>query len=128
MFPKCAAGIMHKHITGRRLNLRHPQDLNEKINYMKFHEDMEEWARLTDKHKVREYVKERGLGDILVPLYGKFNSGEELIESWNNLPDSFIIKSNHGCGTVKMVHDKHSEDCCVSEIHWQKPLRTNYLL
>lgn len=114
MFPKYAAGIMHKHITRRRLNLRHPQDLNEKINYMKFHEDMEEWARLTDKYNVREYVKERGLADILVPLYGKFNSGEDLIEGWNNLPDSFVIKSNHGCGTVKLVHDKHSEN--LSEI------------
>lgn len=114
LFPRTAVRIQYRHIMGRKINLSNPQDLNEKINYLKFHADLGEWARLTDKYTVREYIKERGLSDILVPLYGKYNSGEELVDDWNNLPDSFIIKSNHGCGTVKMVHDKHSED--LSEI------------
>lgn len=112
--PHTAVRIQYHHITGRKINLSNPQDLNEKINYLKFHADLGEWARLTDKYTVREYIKERGLSEILVPLYGKYSTGEDLIEGWNNLPDSFIIKSNHGCGTVKMVHDKHSED--LSEI------------
>lgn len=114
LFPRTAVRIQYRHIMGRKINLSNPQDLNEKINYLKFHADLGEWARLTDKYTVREYIKERGVSDILVPLYGKYNSGEELVDDWNNLPDSFIIKSNHGCGTVKMVHDKHSED--LSEI------------
>lgn len=112
--PHTAVRIQYRHIMGRKINLSAPRDLNEKINYLKFHADLGEWARLTDKYTVREYVKERGLGDILVPLYGKYSTGEELVDDWNNLPDSFIVKSNHGCGTVKMVHDKHLED--LSEI------------
>lgn len=107
-FPQIASRIMYWHIMGRMPHFNHPRDLNEKINYLKFHANLEEWARLTDKYAVREYIKERGLGDILVPLYGKYGSGEELIEDWINLPDSFVIKSNHGCGTVKLVHNKHS--------------------
>ena len=114
IFPRTAVRIQYRHIVGRNINLSNPKDLNEKINYLKFHADLGEWARLTDKYTVREYVKERGLGDILVPLYGKYGSGEELIDDWNNLPDSFIIKSNHGCGMVRLVNDKHSVN--LSEI------------
>ena len=110
LLPRTAVRIQYRHIMGRKINLSNPKDLNEKINYLKFHADLGEWARLTDKYTVREYIKERGLGNILVPLYGNYGSGEELIDDWNNLPDSFVIKSNHGCGTVKLVHDKQSEN------------------
>lgn len=106
LMPKTAVKIQYRNILGYDLNLIDPKDLNEKINYLKFHSDLEEWARLADKYAVREYVKERGLEDILVPLYGKYDSPQELIADWNNLPNRFVIKTNNGCGTVKLVHDK----------------------
>lgn len=109
-FPRVAVRIQYRHIMGRKINLSNPKDINEKINYLKFHANQVEWARLADKFAVREYVKGRGLGEFLIPLYGKYDSGEELIDDWENLPDSFVIKSNHGCGTVKLVHNKHLEN------------------
>lgn len=84
--------------------------MNEKINYLKFHADLDEWARLADKYAVREYVIERGLGSILVPHYGKYETPEELIEDWKGLPQSFVVKANHGCGEVKIVKDKEAVD------------------
>lgn len=115
MFPKCAAGIMHKHITGRRLNLRHPQDLNEKINYMKFHEDIEAWAKLADKYEVREYVRGKGLDEILVPLYGKYDSSVELVKAWDTLPPSFVIKTNNACARIAIIKDKTLVDLNIIE-------------
>ena len=84
--------------------------MNEKINYLKFHADLDEWARLADKYAVREYVIERGLGDILIPLYGKYDTPHELFLDWDGLPEKFVIKSNHGCGTIKLVYDKGNID------------------
>jgi hypothetical protein len=113
MFPKCAAQIMHKHITGRWLNLRHPQDLNEKINYMKFHDDMVEWAKLADKYEVREYVKWKGLDEVLVPLYGKYDNSIDLINDWNRLPQKFVVKSNNSCAKVVIIEDKTKTDLFI---------------
>lgn len=85
-------------------------NLDEKIQWLKFNADMRVWARLADKYAVREYVKECGLQDILVKLYGKYDTPEELMADWNRLPEKFVLKSNNGCGTVKIVRDKKKVD------------------
>ena len=108
LMPKTAVHIQYRHIMGRSINLENPQDINEKINWLKFNANLDEWARLADKYEVRDYVKERGLESILVPLYGKYNSADELISDWQKFPNKFVIKSNHGCSTVKLVNDKNS--------------------
>ena len=90
----------------RRLHLNHPRDLNEKIQWLKFHADMNDWARLADKYAVRDYVKEKGLDKILPRLYGRYECGEDLLNDWDKLPMSFVIKTNNGCGTNMIVKDK----------------------
>lgn len=85
---------------GRELDWDSPKDLNEKINWLKFHTDLKIWARLADKYTVREYVKERGCGDYLIPLYGKWNTVEDVLSAWDSLPDEFVLKNNNGCGDV----------------------------
>lgn len=111
VMPKTAVKIQYKLILGGgKLDLKNPQDLNEKINYLKFHADLDEWARLADKYAVREYVIERGLSEILVPLYGKYDTPEELIADWKGVPRSLVVKANHGCGEVKIVKDKNAVD------------------
>lgn len=105
-FPKTTARILHLYITGRWPNINHPQDLNEWINYLKFHTDLNEWARMADKYAVREYVKERGLENILVKLFGKYDTVEDLMKDWHNLPEKFVIKSNNGAGAILLVKDK----------------------
>ena len=110
VWPEIAVRIQNKHILGKKINLHNPEDLNEKVNYLKFHSDLDEWARLADKYTVREYVMQRGLGDILVPIYGKYDTPEKMIADWALLPHSFIIKTNHGCGEIKVVKDKDAVD------------------
>lgn len=89
---------------GKELNWGDPQDLNEKINWLKFNTDLTEWTRLSDKYRVREYIKERGREDLLVPIYGCWEKAEDI--DFNTLPDKFVLKTNHGCGTVMLVEDK----------------------
>ena len=108
--PKLCCKIYYYWMLKRRLHLKNPRDLNEKIQWLKFHEDMNEWARLADKYRVREYIKERGLEDLLVKLYGKFETGEDVIKAWDSFPKSFIIKSNNGCATNIIVSDRDSYD------------------
>lgn len=77
-------------------NLKHPKDLNEKILWQKLYADPTRWAQLADKVRVRDYVKECGLGDSLPALYQVWDKTEDIC--FDQLPDSFMLKSNNGDG------------------------------
>ena len=50
------------------LNLNNPKTLNEKILYQSLKTDIGLRTKLTDKWRVREYIEECGLHNILVTL------------------------------------------------------------
>ena len=102
--PVLMAKLRYRKYFGRKMNLKNPQDINEKISWLALFSDTSEWTRLADKYAVREYVKECGLENILVKLYGKWDSAKEI--EWENLPNSFVLKTNNGSGTVLVVSDK----------------------
>lgn len=101
---KRLAGLIYKLNFGSRLNWADPQNLSEKINWMKFNLDTSNWTALADKYKVREYVSSKGLDNILVKLYGVWERAEDI--DFSLLPKSFVLKTNHACGTVLLVEDK----------------------
>lgn len=98
----------YKKVFGKELNWEHPHDLNEKINWLKLYSDTSKWSDLSDKYKVREYVIEKGLGRILVPLYGKWDNPDDI--DFSILPNSFVLKSNHGSNDIIIVRDKSKID------------------
>ena len=77
-------------------NLKNPQTFNEKILYMKLFTDTSKWTLLADKYKVRDYIKECGLGDYLIPLIGMWKDVNDI--DFDSLPQSFIFKANNGVG------------------------------
>ena len=109
----------------KKLNLKNPQTLSDKVSYIELHEQSPLAASCTDKYAVREYVTNKGLGDILVPIYG---GGYTRFEDINltELPDSFAIKATHGCKMNYLVPDKEKLDKnkCVAEM--SKWLKTTY--
>lgn len=52
--------------------------------------------QLTDKYLVRKSIKEKIGEKYLIPLYGVWNSFNEI--DFNLLPEQFVLKANHGCG------------------------------
>lgn len=77
-------------------NLKNPQDLNEKILWLKLYSDISQWVELADKYRVRSYVEKLGLGETLVKLYGKWDN--ELEVDFSTLPTDLIFKVNNGDG------------------------------
>jgi hypothetical protein len=90
----------------KKLNLKNPQDINEKILWAKLYSDTSRWTELADKYKVRQYVEELGLGKHLVKLYAVWTDAKEV--NFDALPESFIIKANNGDGkgTNKIIRNK----------------------
>lgn len=95
-------------ITHRSLcNFRHPQRFSEKIFHRMRH-PRPLFTRLADKLAARSYIAERVGERYLVPLY---HSCEKVTAAtFDLLPNTFVMKSNHSAGQVQVVLDKRQED------------------
>ena len=89
MTRKQIINYVYKKSTGKKMNWEQPVDFNEKINWLKLYSDTSLWTICADKYKVRDYVKQKGFEELLVPLLGKWNSAEEI--DFHSLPNSFVL-------------------------------------
>lgn len=108
----------------KKLDLKDPKTLNEKILYLSLCTDTSLWTRLADKYRVREYVIEKGLEDTLVNLYGVWNQAVDC--DFDILPNSFVLKCNHGSGDILIVKDKSQINKTTVLEQFQKELCTPY--
>ena len=86
---------------GHPIDWNDPKDINEKIQWLMCFSDTSEWTRLSDKVKVREYVTEKGLGGLLVPMLGTWKQSADI--PWDDLPDKFVLKCNHDSGSTHII-------------------------
>lgn len=107
----------------KKVDLKNPQTFNEKIQWLKLHDYPTNQLVIdgADKYKVRAYVEEKGLGNILVPLIGHWEKPEDI--DWDKLPDRFVLKCNHGCAYNILCKDKNTfdkEDAIKKMRKWMK--------
>lgn len=105
--PKKLADYYFKISFGRTIDWKYPRDLNEWINVLMHTTDTSQWTRLADKYRVREYVSQKGFEDTLIPLYGMWETPEEI--NTQELPSQFVLKANNGNDSV-MLCDNTSPD------------------
>lgn len=86
--------------TGRKLSLKNPERFTEKLQWYKINYRNPLMHQLVDKYAVREYVKSKGLENILIPLIGKFSNVNEI--AWEKLPNSFVMKTTNGGGGLNV--------------------------
>ena len=99
----------------KKLNLKDPKLFNEKLMWLKLNcyaNDPIVW-KCVDKYAVREYVEERGLGNILNELYAVYFKAREI--EWDKLPQKVAIKCNHGCGYNMIIQNKSVLDIKACE-------------
>lgn len=104
---------------GRHINWNNPTEFNEKLRYLQFKTDTSLWLILADKYRVRAYLKDMGYESLLVKLYGVWDKPENI--DFSELPKSFVLKTNNGCGDIIIVKDKSQ----VKEIEIIQRLRNN---
>ena len=85
-------------VCGYPFDLEHPRSFNEKISWLKFHYRNPLWERVADKLECKKYLEEIGLGKYVVPVYGVWDSVDEI--DLDSLPDEFVLKATHDCGSV----------------------------
>lgn len=104
--PKKYISEIYYAMNQRDLNWEHPTDLNEVLNWLKLYGDTSQWPLYADKFRVREYVKSKGLEDMLIPLIGKYDHVWQI--PWDKLPEQFVLKPNNGSNNVIVCNDKKS--------------------
>lgn len=112
--PEKCCRYFFKKKTGKRLNLKTPQTLSEKIQWLKLYEILPRlplYTQCADKYLARDFVIGRGYADILVPLIGVYDSPDQI--DFSALPDRFVLKANHSSGQNLIVKDK-------SELNWDE--------
>lgn len=114
----------YKNYRGRNLNLKNPQTFNEKIQWIKLYDNSPLKTHLTDKYLVREWVKEKIGIEYLVPLFGVWDSFDEI--NFDILPNKFVLKANHGSGWNIMVADKAKFNKQEAKIKFDKWMHTNF--
>ncbi|MBQ8319645.1 MAG: carbonic anhydrase [Clostridia bacterium] len=93
--------MQYKIKTGRQLNLKDPKRYTEKLQWYKLNYKNPIMHRCVDKYQVREFIKEKGLEEILVKLYAKSDSVKGL--DFERLPDQFVIKTTNGGGGLNVI-------------------------
>lgn len=106
--PKWMAGKIFKKRFGYPIDWQNPRGFNEKMRWIQFHTDTQEWSHLADKYAVRRYIREKGYGHLLVELYGKWDKAADI--DFDRLPDRFVLKTNHGYGEILLVRDRAQAD------------------
>ena len=100
--------IRYYRITGKKLDWKRPGNLSEKLLWLNRYHCTPLKVQCADKYRMKEYVTNCGLDHINVPLLGVWNRIEDI--EWDNLPNQFVLKTNHGCGTNIICKDKNLLD------------------
>ncbi len=86
----------------------HPQTFNENTLHRKLNTDDDLYATVADKWRVREYVAEKVGDDVLNEVYHVTDNPETI--PFDDIPEKFVVKANHGCGWNILVENKSEED------------------
>lgn len=102
--------IQYRIKLNRKLNLNNPKRFTEKIQCYKLNYHNPIMKKCVDKLEVRNYVKSKGLEEILVPLIAKYDKIEDI--HWDELPNSFVMKTTNGGGglNVFVCQNKQNEN------------------
>lgn len=100
--------------TGRKLELKNPKRFSEKLQWYKLYYKNPVMIQCVDKYDVREYVKSKGLKEILIPCLGVYDSVEDI--KWDELPNQFVLKDTLGGGGIYVIIVKDKTNTDLGEI------------
>lgn len=105
-------------------SLEEPKTFNEKLQWFKLYVRDPVIPKCADKYLVRDYVAQKIGEQYLVPLWGVFDSVNEI--DLDKLPNQFVLKPNHASGEVIVCHDKNQIDWDAEKRKMTQWLKQNY--
>lgn len=116
--------LVYRIRVGARLNFDNPRTFNEKLQWLKLHDRNPLYNTLVDKYAVKEWVAERVGSEYVTRTYAVWDRAEDIDVS--NLPERFVLKTNHDCGGVVVCRSRASFDLEAAKNTLARHLKTNY--
>lgn len=116
--------IMYRALIGKKLDLEDPRGFNEKLNWLKLHDRNPLYNVLVDKLAVKQWVADKIGAQYVSKTYDSWDRVESI--SLENLPDQFVLKTNHDSGGVAICRDKSTFDFDAAKRVLRKHLNSNY--
>ncbi|GJD98082.1 ATP-grasp fold amidoligase family protein [Methylobacterium iners] len=91
----------------RLLNLQRQSTFSERVAYRRLY-PQRIFSELSDKVSARRFVSEKVGSKHLVPIYDVTDDIEGI--NFDNLPNEYVMKANHGAGWVELVSGKRRND------------------
>jgi hypothetical protein len=99
-------------VQGYPLDLNNPKTLNEKLQLLKSIYKKELHSQVSDKYKVREFLKKHFGKEFLIPLVLVTDNPKDI--NAKTIPDfPVIVKANHDAGNYQIIRDK-------KDVNWRK--------
>ena len=89
---------------GVNINLENPTTIQDKLAWLNIYDTNPLKTKCADKIKIHEYCKEKLGKDICIPILHVYDKVEDI--NWEELPEQFVMKCNHGSGMNIIVKDK----------------------
>lgn len=116
--------VMWKRCMGYKLDLEHPKTFNEKLQWLKLYDRKSIYTTMVDKYKAKQWVANRIGEQYVVPTLAAYNSVDEI--DLDKLPDKFVLKCNHDCGSVVICKDKSTFDLEAAKKTLAAAMEKNY--
>lgn len=100
--------ILHARLKKEGINIVNPKTIQDKINWLKFHDSTPLKGKCADKIRLHEYCKEVLGEDICVPIRKTYDKASDI--KMADLPNSFVMKTNHGYNMNIICRDKSKFD------------------
>lgn len=127
LLPKSIAhSFFYRQNMKKKLNLKNPTDLNEKIHWLIVNEQGKEEAMYTDKYLVKKLLLEcsNNLNFHIPKLFSEYSSADVI--NFEDLPNKFVLKANNGCGNIFVCRDKKNFDLEKAKIQLSKSIKQNF--
>ena len=120
LYIKC----LYRDRIGKKLNLKNPQTMNEKLQWLKLYDRKPEYTDLVDKLKVKEIVAEKIGEEYIIPTLGVWGNADDI--DFDALPDQFVLKCSHDSASIEICKDKEGFDFEGAKRRLNEHLKINH--
>lgn len=121
---KAAVDLRYRSLFHSRVNFENPRGFNEKLQWLKLHDRNPQYVRMVDKILAKEWASNLIGSDHVPKIYGVWDDFGSI--PFEDLPQSFVLKTNHDSGGVVICPDSRSLDKDSARKKLTKHLRKNY--
>lgn len=110
---------------GKKLNLKDPKTMNEKLQWLKLYNRNPIYTTLVDKFLVKDYIAKKIGQEYITKTYGAWHTFDDI--DFNTLPQQFVLKTNHSGGNTGVVicKDKSTFDLSAAKNKLNKSLKSD---